>query len=101
VVWNSKSNPAALKEKEGPGSDARPHSSALVAFGIASACVCFESLRFALTGTNPDPKKAAEDGAKTIGGRLASLFVGAFCGFTALCAAQMVFLGRIVWLPFF
>jgi hypothetical protein len=40
-------------------------------------------LRFALTGTNPDPKKAAEDDAKTIGGRLASLFVGAFlrvCG---------------------
>jgi len=72
-----------------------------VVFGIASACVCFESLRFALTKTSSDPEKAAQDGPKTFGGRLAALFVGAFCALTALFAAQMVFLGRIVWIPFF
>jgi hypothetical protein len=72
-----------------------------VVFGTASAFVAVESLKFALTGTSPDPVKAREDGPKTIGGRLAGLFVGIFCGFVSLMAAQVVFLGRIVWLPFF
>ena len=53
------------------------------------------SLKFALTGTDRDPDKAREDGPKTIGGRLAALFVGIFCGFVSLMAAQVVFLAEL------
>jgi hypothetical protein len=69
-----------------------------VVFGIANVCVCFQSLRFALTKTSSDPEKAVQDGPKTFGGRLAALFVGTFCGLAALFAAQMVFLGRLIWI---
>jgi hypothetical protein len=70
---------------------------ALVA-GIGSVGVAFESFKFALTPTNPDPAKAKEDGPKSLGGRAAGLFVGCFCTLVAFYAAQMVFLGRVAWL---
>ena len=72
-----------------------------VVFGLASVGGAFESFKFALTPTNPDPAKAKEDGPKTLGGRATGLLVGCYCSVVAICAVQMVFLGRIAWLPFF
>jgi hypothetical protein len=68
--------------------------------GAAAVLGCVQAFHFALTRTNEDPLQAAEDGPKTFINRLVAIVMGAVSGMIALLATQMVFVGRLIWVPF-